>query len=85
MTVTGSIERRSQSYGAPIDDDGVTADPDIDSISGSTVDGRLGGGGDAYRITGEITGFETEDESAVEVYVDGEQVEFDDGRVEEDG
>lgn len=73
MTVTGSIERRGQSYGAPIDDSGVTQDPDLDIISGSTVAGRLGGGGDAYRITGEITDFEGGDD--VEVYVDGEETD----------
>ncbi|EMA40341.1 hypothetical protein C448_13356 [Halococcus morrhuae DSM 1307] len=75
MTVTGSIERRGQSYGAPIDDSGVTQDPDLDIISGSTVAGRLGGGGDAYRITGEITDFEGGDD--VEVYVDGEETDVD--------
>lgn len=79
MTVTGTIERRGQSYGAPIDDEDVTADPDIDVISGSTVAGRLGGGGDAYRITGEITEFETTDDGAVTVYIDGERVDIEDG------
>lgn len=74
MSVTGSIERRGQSYGAPIDDADVTEDPDLDVISGSTVAGRLGGGGDAYRITGEITGFESEDD--VSVYVDGEETDL---------
>lgn len=73
MTVTGSIDRRGQSYGAPIDDSGVTQDPDLDIIDGSTVAGRLGGGGDAYRITGEITDFEGGDD--VEVYVDGEETD----------
>ncbi|WP_256686690.1 hypothetical protein [Halococcus qingdaonensis] len=75
MTVTGSIDRRGQSYGAPIDDSGVTQDPDLDIISGSTVAGRLGGGGDAYRITGEITDFEGGDD--VSVYVDGEEIDVD--------
>lgn len=74
MSVTGSIERRGQSYGAPIDDDDVTEDPDLDVISGSTVAGRLGGGGDAYRITGDITSFESEED--VEVYVDGEETDL---------
>ena len=74
MSVTGSIERRGQSYGAPIDDADVTEDPDLDVISGSTVAGRLGGGGDAYRITGEITGFESEED--VSVYVDGEETDL---------
>jgi len=80
FSVTGTIERRGQSYGAPIGYDGVTRDPDIDIISpnGSSVAGRLGGGGDAYRITGEITAFEAADEESVEVYVDGEQVDTDD-------
>ena len=74
MSVTGSIERRGQSYGAPIDDNDVTEDPDLDVISGSTVAGRLGGGGDAYRITGDITSFESEED--VEVYVDGEETDL---------
>lgn len=73
MTVSGSIERRGESYGAPIDDDDVTEDPDLDIISGPTVAGRLGGGGDAYRITGDITGFESTDD--VSVYVDGEETD----------
>ncbi|WP_160133258.1 hypothetical protein [Halococcus salsus] len=74
LTVSGSIERRGESYGAPIDDSGVTEDPDIDVISGSTVDGRLGGGGDAYHITGEITSFEANGD--VSVYVDGEETDL---------
>ncbi|MGN8212978.1 MULTISPECIES: hypothetical protein [Halococcus] len=80
FSVTGTIERRGESYGAPINDDGVTRDPDIDIISpnGSSVSGRLGGGGDAYRITGEITDFEAASEGAVDVYVDGERIETDD-------
>ena len=82
LSVTGTIERRGQSYGAPIDDDGVTQDPDIDIISGSSVSGRLGGGGDAYRITGEITDFETEGDVAV--YIDGEEVEIEGGENDED-
>lgn len=79
FSVTGTIERRGQSYGAPINDGAVTRDPDIDVIGddGASVEGRLGGGGDAYRITGEITEFEAEDENAVEVYVDGERIDTD--------
>ncbi|WP_195155974.1 hypothetical protein [Halococcus agarilyticus] len=79
FSVTGTIERRGQSYGAPIEDGSVTRDPDIDVIAadGSSVEGRLGGGGDAYRITGEITEFEAADEDAIEVYVDGERIEID--------
>lgn len=83
LSVTGTIERRGQSYGAPIDDDGVTQDPDIDTITGSSVSGRLGGGGDAYRITGEITDFEAEGDIAV--YIDGERVDIEGGEGEEDG
>ncbi len=56
----------------------MTEDPAIDIISGSTVAGRLGGGGDAYRITGEIVSFESEDEDAVAVYIDGELADFED-------
>lgn len=74
MAVSGSIARRGQSYGAPIDDDAVTEDPDLDIISGSTVAGRLGGGGDAYRITGNITSFESQDD--VSVYVNGEEIDL---------
>ncbi|WP_435076168.1 hypothetical protein [Halococcus sp. AFM35] len=74
MTVSGSIARRGQSYGAPIDDDAVTQDPDLDIISGSTVAGRLGGGGDAYRITGNITSFESQGD--VSVYVNGEEIDL---------
>lgn len=74
MTVSGSIERRGQSYGAPIGDDGVTQDPDLDIISGSTVAGRLGGGGDAYRITGNVTDFESGGD--VSVYVNGEETDL---------
>lgn len=75
MTVTGSIERRGQSYGAPIEDEDVTKDPDIDIISGSAVAGRVGGGGDAYRITGNITGFEASGEN-ITVYVDGKKTDL---------
>lgn len=77
FSVTGTIDRRGRSYGAPIEDGSVTRDPDIDVIGddGASVEGRLGGGGDAYRITGEITEFEVENEDAVEVYVDGERID----------
>lgn len=74
MTVTGSIERRGKSYGAPIEDRHVTKDPKIDIISGSTVAGRVGGGGDAYRITGKITDFEAT--GNVTVYIDGERTDL---------
>lgn len=74
LTVTGSIDRRGDSYGAPIDDSGVTEDTDIDTIDGSTVNGRLGGGGDAYHITGEITNFEAD--GNVSVYIDGEETDL---------
>ena len=82
MVVSGTIERRGASYGAPIDDEDVTADPDIDIIDGSSVAGRLGGGGDAYRITGDITSFEAEGD--VEVYVDGERVDVSDGDADDE-
>jgi hypothetical protein len=49
-------------------------DPDLDIISGSTVAGRLGGGGDAYRITGEITGIEAAGD--VSVYVNGTELDL---------
>lgn len=75
LSVSGSIERRGQSYGAPIDDADVTMDPKLDIISGSTVAGRVGGGGDAYHVTGRITNFEAT--GNVSVYVNGEEIEFD--------
>ena len=74
LTVSGTIERRGKSYGAPIDDDDVTEDPDLDIINGSTVAGRIGGGGDAYHITGKITDFEANGNASV--YVDGEKTDL---------
>ncbi len=64
MTCNESVGRFESS--APIDDDGVTCDPDVDTISpnDSSVSGRLGG--DAYRTTGESTGSEADKEAAVD-------------------
>ncbi|GAA0476597.1 PGF-CTERM sorting domain-containing protein [Halococcus dombrowskii] len=69
----GNIERSGESHGAPIADRHVTVDPDVDEIGDARVDGRLGGGGDAYLVTGEITGLEIDGDA--EIYLDGEQVD----------
>ncbi|EMA48285.1 pre-peptidase [Halococcus morrhuae DSM 1307] len=69
----GSVERSGESHGAPIADRHVTVDPDVDEIGDARVDGRLGGGGDAYLVTGEITGLEIDGDA--EIYLDGEQVD----------
>ncbi|EMA52993.1 PGF-CTERM sorting domain-containing protein [Halococcus thailandensis] len=69
----GTVERSGESHGAPIADRHVTVDPDVDEIGDARVDGRLGGGGDAYLVTGEITGLEIDGDA--EIYLDGEQVD----------
>ena len=33
FTYDGTVERSGESHGAPINDDGVTVDPDVDTIS----------------------------------------------------
>lgn len=69
----GSVERSGESHGAPIEDRHVTVDPDVDDIGDSHIDGRLGGGGDAYLVSGEITGLELDGDA--EVYLNGERVD----------
>ncbi|WP_440717309.1 PPC domain-containing protein [Halococcus salifodinae] len=71
----GSVERSGASHGAPIDDDGVTVDRDVDEIGNSRIDGRLGGGGDAYLVDGSITGLELDGDA--QVFIDGEEVDPD--------
>jgi PGF-CTERM protein len=69
----GSVERSGESHGAPIDDGAVTIDEDIDEIGAERIDGRLGGGGDAYLVDGAITGLETDGDARV--FVGGEEVD----------
>ena len=57
FTYEGDIERSGESHGSPIDDSGVTIDdstddPDADTVADGRVTGRLGGGGDAYLVSG---------------------------------
>lgn len=73
FTHEGGIERSGESHGAPIADRHVTVDPDVDTISNGHVSGRLGGGGDAYLVSGAITGFELDGDA--EVYLNGEEVD----------
>lgn len=78
FTYDGDIERSGESHGAPIDDSGVTVDdatddPDADTVADGRVTGRLGGGGDAYFVSGEITGLELDGDA--EVYLNGERVD----------
>lgn len=73
FTYEGSVERSGKSHGAPIADRHVTIDPDVDEITDSRVNGRLGGGGDAYLVAGEVTGFELDGDA--EVYLNGKQVD----------
>jgi PGF-CTERM protein len=69
----GSAERSGKSNGAPIDNDAVTVDEGIDEIGDGRIDGRLGGGGDAYLIDGDITGLELDGDARV--FIDGEEVD----------
>ena len=69
----GGVERSGASHGAPIDDEAVTIDEEIDEIGDERIDGRLGGGGDAYLIDGSITGLELDGDARV--FVDGEAVD----------
>ncbi|EMA43126.1 PPC domain-containing protein [Halococcus saccharolyticus] len=69
----GSAERSGESHGAPIEDRHVTVDEDIDGIEDGRIDGRLGGGGDAYLIDGELTGLELDGDARV--FLDGEEVD----------
>lgn len=73
FTYDGTVERSGESHGAPIDDDGVTIDPDVDTISDGRVDGRLGGGGDAYLVDGNVTGLRLDGDARV--YLDGREVD----------
>ncbi|WP_237561149.1 PGF-CTERM sorting domain-containing protein [Halococcus sediminicola] len=68
----GSAERSGESHGAPIEDRHVTVDRDVDEIGDGRIDGRLGGGGDAYLVDGEITGLELDGDA--EIYLNGERV-----------
>ncbi|EMA43127.1 pre-peptidase C-terminal domain-containing protein [Halococcus saccharolyticus] len=69
----GSAERSGESHGAPIEDRHVTVDEDVDEIENGRIDGRLGGGGDAYLVNGEITGLELDGDARV--FLDGEEVD----------
>ena len=69
----GSAERSGESHGAPIEDRHVTVDRDVDEIGDGRIDGRLGGGGDAYLVDGEITGLELNGDA--EIYLNGEKVD----------
>ena len=71
----GSAERSGESHGAPIEDRHVTVDRDVDEIGNGRIDGRLGGGGDAYLIDGEVTGLELDGDARV--FLDGEEVDPD--------
>ena len=73
FTYEGDIERSGESHGAPIAGRHVTVDPDVDEIAGSRVNGRLGRGGDAYLIAGEITGFNLDGDA--DVYLNGQEVD----------
>ena len=80
FTYEGDIKRSGESHGAPIDDSGVTIDdsaddPDADTVVDGRVTGRLGGGGDAYLVSGEITGLELNGDA--EVYLNDERVDPD--------
>ena len=69
----GTVERSGESHGAPIEDRHVTVDRDVDEIGDGRIDGRLGGGGDAYLVSGEITGLELDGDA--DVYLNGERVD----------
>lgn len=68
-----SAERSGESHGAPIEDRHVTVDRDVDEIGDGRIDGRLGGGGDAYLIDGELTGLELDGDARV--FLAGEEVD----------
>lgn len=63
FSVTGTLTK-SDAMGATIDDN--------DTISGGSASGQVNGGTDSYEFTGEITSFSAD--SAVNTYVDGEEV-----------
>jgi|GEM_PF-3499079 len=73
FTYEGDIERSGRSHGAPIEDRHVTVDPDIDKITASRVAGRIGGGGDAYLVTGTVTGLRIDGNATA--YLDGHAVD----------
>ena len=70
VSVSGELAKSGSGGDAPIDDQHVTIDDD-DIIEGSTATGTLGGGGDAYRFSGEVTNVEADADA--NVYVDGER------------
>ena len=68
VTVSGRLEKDSSAGDAPIADRHVTVDAE-DTINGSTATGTLGGGGDAYRFSGELV--DVTADGSVRVYVNG--------------
>lgn len=70
--VSGEVRKSGLSGDAPIEDQYVTVD-DTDVISGSNVSGRIAGGGDAYRFSGELRTFEADGD--LTVYLDGEEID----------
>ncbi|WP_224270057.1 hypothetical protein [Haloprofundus salinisoli] len=72
FSVDGEVEKTTDTGGAPrtfasLDDD--------DTLSDATAEGRVYGGADAYRFTGEVTNWVVEGGAAV--YVDGDAVDPD--------
>lgn len=68
VTVSGRLETDSSAGDAPIADRHVAVNPE-DSVDGSTATGTLGGGGDAYRFSGDLV--DVTADGSVRVYVNG--------------
>ncbi|WP_423744190.1 hypothetical protein V5735_14650 (plasmid) [Haladaptatus sp. SPP-AMP-3] len=82
FTVSGRLQKRGRSDGAPIADRYVTIDRE-DELSGKRARGAVAGGGDAYRFSGDITAFEIDGDATV--YLNGRRVNPDELSGENDG
>ncbi|WP_224449614.1 hypothetical protein [Haloprofundus salilacus] len=69
VTVTGSLERTTETGDAPFDS--ATVD-DEDFVSGHSACGGVAGGADAYVFTGELTNVGVD--GGATVYLDGEEI-----------
>ncbi|WP_240145810.1 PGF-CTERM sorting domain-containing protein [Halococcus salsus] len=73
FTHDGTVERSGESHGAPVANHTITVDPDVDTVTDGRVDGRLGGGGDAYLVQGNVTGLRLDGNATV--YRNGVEVD----------
>ncbi|WP_224447689.1 hypothetical protein [Haloprofundus salilacus] len=70
FTVDGDVEKTTETGGAP---KAFASRNNDDAVSDTTVEGRVYGGADAYRISGSVTSLVVE--GGAGIYVDGEAVD----------